>query len=182
MEITATYILSQIFSMIAYTLLGISFYAKNRKTVIILGTIQSICLIIGYFLLNQYQGMIMISVGLITNIVFYIDEIKFGKTEKISKKDIIMLICLLAYTIILAIITYSEPLALLSVLATILWIVSVWIKKVKLYKLLSIPDVLLWLAFNTYAKSISGIIVEAILLITSIGGYITEIKKEKLEQ
>ena len=112
----------------------------------------------------------MITVGLITNIIFYIDEQRNGKTDKIAKKDIIMLLCILAYTTILAVITYSELLSLLSVLATVIWIFSVWMKQVKLYKLISIPDTILWLAFNIYAKSISGIIVEIILLGNSING------------
>lgn len=178
MEISVSYILSQIFSILSYICLGTTFYLKNRKKVLMLGFFQTIFLVIGYFFLHQYQGMAMITVGLITNVVFYIDEQKNGKTDKIEKKDIIMLLCILTYTIILAIITYSEPLSLLSVFATVVWIISVWIKQVKLYKLISIPDTILWLAFNIYAKSISGIIVEIVLLGNSILGYKLEIKSD----
>lgn len=176
MEMSVSYILSQIFSIFSYICLGTTFYLNNRKKVLILGFFQTIFLVIGYFFLHQYQGMAMITVGLITNIIFYIDEQRNGKTDKIAKKDIIMLLCILAYTTILAVITYSEPLSLLSVLATVIWIFSVWMKQVKLYKLISIPDTILWLAFNIYAKSISGIIVEIILLGNSIWGYMLEVK------
>ncbi len=52
MELTTSYILSQFFSTIGYILLGSTFFLKNRRTILIVGFINSIFLIIGYWFLN----------------------------------------------------------------------------------------------------------------------------------
>ena len=71
MEFTTSYILSQIFSTIAYILLGSTYFLKNRKTILAVSFFQSILLIIGYWFLGQYQGMVMVTVGILTNIMFF---------------------------------------------------------------------------------------------------------------
>jgi len=182
MELSLSYILSQVFSILSYVLIGATYYVKNRKTILVLSLFQALLLGVGYYFLHQYQGMLILTVSIITSIIIFIDEQKNGKSEKIEKKDIIILVCILIYTIILAIITYTEPLSLLSVGATILWVFSVWAKKVKTYKFLAIITCIFWLGFNIYAKSISGIIVEVILLITSILGYVLEIKRNNRKE
>jgi len=178
MELTTSYILSQFFSTIGYILLGSTFFLKNRRTILIVGFINSIFLIIGYWFLNKYQGMAMVTVGILANIIFFIDEQKNGKTDIIARKDIIMLIILLTYTAILTAITYTDLLSLFSVLGTIAWLISVWIKDVKKYKVIAIFTAIFWLVFNIYALSISGIITEIILIIASICGLVLHIKSE----
>ena len=178
MEFTTSYILSQIFSTIAYILLGSTYFLKNRKTILAVSFFQSILLIIGYWFLGQYQGMVMVTVGILTNIMFFVDEQKNGKSNKIEKKDVIMLTIILAYTAILTYVTYTNLLSLLSVLGTIAWLFSVWLKDVKIYKIISIPTALFWLGFNIYANSISGIITEIILVIVAVCGLVLHIKNE----
>ena len=90
-----------------------------------------------------------------------------------------MLIILLTYTAILSVITYTDLLSLFSVLGTIAWLISVWIKDVKKYKVIAIFTSIFWLVFNIYALSISGIITEIILIIASICGLVLHIKNEK---
>lgn len=178
MEFTTSYILSQIFSTIGYILLGSTFFLKNRKTILVVGFINSIFLIIGYWFLNKYQGMAMVSVGILANILFFYDEQKNGKTDTIARKDVIMLIILLTYTAILSVITYTDLLSLFSVLGTIAWLISVWIKDVKKYKVIAIFTAIFWLVFNIYALSISGIITQIILVIAAICGLVVHIKNE----
>ena len=152
MEFTTSYILSQVFSTIGYVMLGSTYFLKNRKTILAVCFFQSILLMIGYWFLNQYQGMLMVTVGIFTNIMFFIDEQKNGKSDKITKKDVIMLIILLTYTAILTYLTYTDLFSLLSVLGTIAWLFSVWVKDVKIYKIISVPTALFWLGFNIYAN------------------------------
>lgn len=152
---------------------------KNRKTVLILSFLSLVANIIAYILLGAYTGLAMCIVAMIRNIIFIIDEKKNGKTEEISKKDVIILIILYAISIISTIFTYDGPLSLLSVIATMLYTYSVWQKETKIYKVLGIPIGILWVAYNAYVKSIFGIILEFILLICSAIGYILEIKQAK---
>lgn len=171
-----TYILSQIFTIITYILLGITYYAKDRKKVLTISFLSLIANGIAYILLNAWTGLAMCILALIRNIIFLIDEKKNGKREKNNKTDIIILVILYIILIILTIPTYEGFLSLLSVIATALYTFSVWQKKNNIYKLLGIPIGILWILYNIYIMSIFGIILETILLICSITGYLLEIK------
>ena len=81
--------------------------------------------------------------------------------------------------IISTVFTYDGLLSLLSVIATMTYTYSVWQKKTNVYKFLGIPVGILWILYNIYVKSIFGVILESILLIASITGYLVEVKKQK---
>lgn len=179
MNYEITYILSQIFTIITYALLALTYYAKDRKKVLILSFVSLIANGIAYILLNAWSGFAMCLVALIRNIIFLLDENKNGKREEINKKDIVVLIILYVISVISAIFTYDGFLSLLSVFATMLYTYSVWQKKTDVYKMLGIPIGILWICYNLYVKSIFGIILEAILLICSTTGYILEKREEK---
>jgi len=170
------YILSQIFTVINYVLLALTYYAKDRKKVLIINFLSLVANGIAYIFLNAWTGLAMCIVALIRNIIFLIDEKKNGKRESINKTDVIILIILYAISIISAIFTYDGFLSLLSVFATALYTFSVWQKKTNIYKLLGIPIGILWVLYNIYIMSVVGIMLETILLICSITGYLLEIK------
>lgn len=182
MEISITYIISQIFTIIMYALLAISYYAKERKKVLILSFVSLIANGIAYILLNAYSGLAMCALALVRNIIFIVDENKNGKREKITKKDIAILIILYTIAIISAVFTYEGFLSLFSIFATMLYTYSVWQKKTRVYKFLGIPIGILWMLYNFYIKSIFGVILEAILFICSVTGYILEVRKSKKEK
>ena len=179
MELTVNYVLSQVFTILMYALLGLTYYAKDRKKVLILNFISVIANGIAYVFLSAWSGLAMCILALIRNIIFLVDEKKNGKRDKINKFDIIILLVLCFISIISAILTYEGFLSLLSIFATMLYTVSVWQKKTNIYKLLGIPVGILWILYNIYIMSIFGIILESILLICSSTGYILEIKKNK---
>lgn len=170
-DLSMTYILSQVFTILMYVLLAITYYVKNRKTVLVISFLSLIANAIAYVLLNAYTGLAMCIVALIRNIWFIIDEKKNGKQEKIVKKDVVSLIIIYILTIILTFFTYEGFLSLLSVFATMLYTYSVWQKKTIVYKLCGIPIGILWVLYNLYVKSIFGVILEAILLVSSMIGY-----------
>lgn len=174
-----TYILSQVFTIINYALLGVTYYAKDRKKILIIGFLSIVANAIAYILLNAWTGVAMCVVALIRNIIFWMDEKKNGKRETINKKDIIILVILYSTIVVSTIFTYDGFLSLLSVFATSTYTFSVWQKKTNIYKLLGIPVGILWILYNIYVKSIFGIILESILLICSISGYLLERKKLK---
>ncbi len=178
MEFTVNYIFSQFFTVLMYALLAISYYAKNRKNVLILSFLSVIANAIAYILLNAYTGLAMCFIALIRNIIFLVDEKKNNKKDEITKKDIIILVILYLISIISAIFTYDGILSLLSVFATMTYTYSVWQKDTKMYKLLGIPAEGLWLLYNIYINSLFGIILEGVLLISSINGYRIEKNKQ----
>ena len=180
MDWSIIYILSQIFTIMTYALLAITYYAKDRRTVLIISFLSIVANGIAYILLSAWSGFAMCIVALIRNIIFLLDEKKNGKREKINKMDIIILIILYVISTISAIFTYEGFFSLLSVFATMLYTYSVWQKNTTIYKILGIPIGVLWIIYNIYIFSIFGIILESILLICSITGYLLEIKKCKI--
>lgn len=182
MEITTAYIISQVFTIIMYILLAITYYAKDRKMVLILSFLSIIANGIAYVLLNAYTGLAMCIVALLRNIIFLVDEKKNGKKDTVDKKDYIILAVLYLISIISAVFTYDGFLSLLSVFATMIYTYSVWQKKTQVYKVLGIPIGILWILYNIFVKSIFGIILESILLICSTTGYILEVRKAKKEK
>ena len=179
MEWTLTYIVSQVFTIIMYALLGLTYLQKDRKKVIIICFLSIMANMVAYTLLHAWSGLSMCCLGAFRNIVFLIDEKKNGKRDKNNTLDVIFLIELFIMAGILAIFTYDGFLSLLSIFATMLYTYSVWQKKTKVYKLLGIPTCMLWILYNIYIKSLFGIILESTLLICSITGYVLESKKKQ---
>ena len=70
MELTLTYIMSQVFTIIMYLLLAISYYAKDRKKILILSFLSLVANALAYVLLEAYTGLAMCIVAFVRNIIF----------------------------------------------------------------------------------------------------------------
>ena len=174
-----TYILSQVFTIIMYILLGVTYFLKDRKKILIVGFASLIANALEYVFLFAWTGVAMCAYAFIRNTMFLIDENKNGKRESINKKDILVLIILYLMIVIFTAFTYDGLLSLLSVVATAFYTYSVWQKKTLIYKLCGIPVGILWIMYNIYVMSLFGIILESILLRASTSGYLMELKKQK---
>lgn len=171
MDLSLTYIASQIFVVLSYIFLMLTYFVKSRKTLLVISFASLIAVGISFFLLSAYTGLAMVFVAIIRNLIFLRND-KKAKTNKITKKDILILIVLSAVSIIFAKFTYTGFLSLLSVFATMLYTYSVWQKNTIVYKILGIPISLIWIAYNIYIFSIFGIICESSILISAIIGFI----------
>lgn len=179
MGLTTEYILSQVFIVISYLFLVLTYQSKSRKNILIYSFVSLITNAISYVFLQAYTGLAMCFVAIFRNIIFMVDEKRNGKSDEIKKKDILILIVLYAISIISTVFTYDGFLSLLSVLATMLYTYSVWQKKTSVYKILGLPIGILWIAYNIYIMSIFGIILETILTISAIYGYCREKKNQQ---
>ena len=176
MNWSLNYILSQIFTIIMYSLLGVTYYVKDRKKILIISIISNTSCGIAYLLLGAWSGVAMCILAVFREVVNIIDEKKNGKRDYINTFDIYFLIFLYVLCIISAILTFEGFLSLLSIFATMLYTYSIWQKNTKVYKICGIPIGILWITYNAYVKSLFGIILESIILICSISGYIIERK------
>ena len=179
MDLSLEYILSQVFVIISYLLLILSYQAKERKTILTYSFISLIANGISYVFLQAYTGLAMCFVAIFRNIIFMIDEKRNGKSDKISKKDIVILAVLYLISIISTVFTYDGILSLIPVVITMIYTYSVWQKKTSVYKLLGLPMGILWIAYYIYIMSLFGIILESILTISAIYGYYKEKRKNK---
>ena len=141
--------------------------------------------IMAFQLLGSVLGMGMSVIILLANF-YYLWEESWEKKGRKSKKrkrqerlwrNILLVVVLLGIGVI-AVFTYDGPLSLLSVVATMLYEVSIWQKSTKMYKFLGIPVALCWMLYNGFILSIFGVICELGMLVASIIGYVREVKKK----
>ena len=175
MEVTATYIISQIITLILYGILGVSYLQKNRNKVLIFNIVVDILHIVAMLLLKGYSGAAMGVVSLYRDIFLLI----YAKKKNNKKIDMFILITSIVLIIILSFITYNGIFSTLSIVATLITTFAIWQKNMKYYKLLGVISSLLWMLYNVFVFSVAGIILELIIFIFSTIGYVKEIKSIK---
>lgn len=177
MELNQTYIISQICTIIMYVLLGVTYQVKSRRKLLILSIFSNAFQGIAYLLLNAKSGFVMCLLAILrkTAMMFISDKIKDEKTSKNAYLGVIIIF----YTVmtISAILTYEGVYSMLSIIATAIYTFSIWQKNENVYKLLGTPVGVCWIAYNIFVKSVFGVILESIILICSIVGYVRSRKK-----
>lgn len=171
---TLEYTISQILIVFTYILIAVTYFQKARKNILITNILAHIFQATSLLLLGGLTGVAMNAVYLSLYVYCIIDDKKNG-----NKQNYFSLIFFLLMITVLTIFTYDGFGSLLSVFATSISVLSVWQKTTKYYKLLGIPVSALWLGYNIYIKSIFAIILESILFISTIVGYMLEIRREK---
>lgn len=180
MEITVAYILSQILTVVEYGLLGWSYLAKSRKAIVWLDIASMTTGIIVFLLLGADLGMMMSVVILLANFYYLWDEHVEGAKNKLTLRDYVVLAIVLVLIAVLAFLTYDGPLSLLSVAATVIYEISIfWQGNTRMYKLLGIPVAFCWMLYNGFVLSPSGVICEMVMFVTSIYGYVKEVRAAK---
>ncbi len=165
MELTFSYIMSQIFVIVYYLLNSYTFHLYSKKKILFWNIVGVIASCLSYILLKSYVGIAMCIIAIIRNIFFY----------KNSSKWSLFLIFFLI--IIGSIFTYTNIWGLFNTLSTSIITYSLWQKSSKNYKLLGIFSNLFMIVYDIYLRSIMGVIFIIIALVNSILGYIFECNK-----
>lgn len=180
-ELTVGYVVSQVFAVAEYVLLGASYLAKKRKMVVLLDIASMICGIVTFLILGADLGLAMSVIILLANFYYLWDEHQHNAREraKLHGRDYVVLGVVLAGIAVVTWLTYDGPLSLLSVAATMLYEISIWQKSTKMYKFLGIPVALCWTGYNLAVLSIFGALCEVGMLSASVVGYVREVKKSR---
>lgn len=168
MNLSSTYIISQILVIIYYLMYSVTFHLKDSNKILILGIVATIISSISYVLLSAYTGMAMCFVAIIRNILF---------TK--NKKSTLNLILILIFTVIASIFTFNSYFCLFNIIATLIYTYALWQKNTKTYKLLGIVVNGLMIIYNAYIKSIFGVILISTAFISSVVGFFKENKIAK---
>lgn len=174
-----SYILSQIFTVIMYTLIALSYLAKDRKKIVIISTVSIIFNALAYIFLSAWTGLAMCVIAFLRNLYSIWSESKHKASEKITKRDIAVLIITYLAIIAVTIPTYNGFWSLMSVFGTMAYTYSIWHKNPIVYKFFGIPVGLLWITYNYYVGSFFGVILEVALLVTSIYGFVSALRQGK---
>lgn len=160
-----TYIISQIFVIIQYIFIITTYQVKTKKQIILFNTLAAISAIISFLCLEAYSGCMMSLVSIFRNILFF----------KMKEKDKSKLIIVLILLFVLTTFTYNGLFSLMPSIGTLLYTLSVWQNDTKIYKKYGILIELSWFLYFIYIKSLFGIILEVISLISIMIG----LKREK---
>ena len=180
MEITATYIASQIVTIFVYIFLSLTYCVKSRRLILGFSFTSNFLNAIAFILLGAYTSSAMCAISILRDIIFLIDEKINGKSNKITKKDVGILALIYGICAMSIAYTYKGPLTLLYATASMLYTYSIWQKNNKLYRFLGIPVTLIVIVDSIVIKSIFGVILQMVVLITSIIGFVSHKDKENL--
>ncbi len=176
---TTAFTISQLLTVILYVLLCLTYIERSRKQILITNLASHFVQITIFILLKGYTGLAMMIFYIFRDNFFLIDS-KNQKNEKIERRDVHILIILMLFILSLGILTYDGVLSLFSVFATVASTIAIWQKNIRIYRFLGIICSICWLIYHIYLCSIMAIILESILLMTTIFGYIAELKRTKL--
>ena len=173
---TLEYTISQILVVIVYILICSTYFLKSRRKILITNIVAHIFQAASFFLLNGLTGVAMNFVYIGRDTFFAIDE-RNRKNNNLTKKDYIILAIIILVILTLTVFTYDGFGSLFSVVAAFISTIAIWQKNTKYYKLIGIFVCIAWLGYHIYLHSIFAIILESILLVSTIIGYLLEIKK-----
>ena len=131
LDLTAQYIASQIVTIFVYVFLSLTYCIKNRKLILAFSFLSNFLNSIAFILLGAYTSASMCAISIFRDIVFLIDEKINGKSNKITKKDIAILVLIYGISIISIIFTFKGFLTLLYAAGSMLYTYSIWQKNNK---------------------------------------------------
>lgn len=165
-----------------YVFLAITYLSKNKRTIIVISGLAVVASMISFVFLNAWTGFAACIVDLFRNFYLLWAEKKYGKSKKITRRDVVFLLVVYLALILVSIPTYDGPLSLFSIIATATYTFSIWQKSTKIYKACGIPVSIFWVTYHAYTRSLFGVILESVLLIVSAIGFGKELKGPKKDK
>lgn len=163
-----------------YAFFVFSYLTKKRKNILALGIIGIIFNAAAYILLGAWTGLAMCAIALFRNLYSVWDESRNKKAStKITARDVVVLLITIAAIIVATIPTYNGFLSLMSTFGTITYSYSVWQKNPIIYKFLGMPVSVFWIVYNSFVGSIFGVILESVLLVSAVVGYVNALRNKK---
>lgn len=178
-ELTTQYIASQIVTIFVYIFLSATYCIKSRKAIIACSFISNFLNAIAFFLLNAYTSSLMCCISIFRDVLFLINEKINGKSEKITKKDYILLGIVYSLALISIKFTFNGWLSLLYTAGSMLYTYSIWQKNNSVYRFLGIVVTLIVIVDSINIGSVFGVLLQCVVLACSTIGYISNRKAVK---
>lgn len=155
----------QLIGFIAWILLALSYYRKDTNHILVFQIISTILFCLHYFLLGAYSGLLICIYEVIRDYSYY----------RTDMDDYIFLGSILVYGIS-AYVTFTTVLDVFPYVASL--IDGYFLTKKRTTVVLgAIVTYTLWLIYDLYAKSYSGAITDAIIILSNI--YILIFRKDE---
>ncbi len=165
---TGKEILAWIFGLGAMIALFSIYQQKERRRLILSKLCADVCWIIHYLCLGAYGGMI-------PNVVGFFRELTFIQRDKKRWASSIFLpIIFILINLGLGITTFKEPINILPICASTFATISLWLRRPRLTKLVSMPASLAFLVYDCFVGSYIGIVNESIAIFSIILYFLRE--------
>ncbi len=148
----------QLIGILAFSILVLSFYKKNPKTIIAYQIVATFAYTIHYFLLGALAGAFISFIGIFRNIAVI-------KVKK-HKKTLVGIIILLY--LIVTLIFYEGIYSLFPVIANSAYLITMVIGTKKSLLIGGIISPVLWSCYGLFVHSYASMITELILLVSNI--------------
>lgn len=143
------------------TIMMITMFQQNdRKRILIFQFMGTALFCIHFSMLASYTGAALNAIAAIRCIIYYNSEKKFFKSP-------VWLYLFIAISIAAGIITWEGLPSILPTVAMVVGSVSVWVKKPRHIRILSLIPSPMWMTYNIISHSYPGMITEAFVM-TSI--------------
>jgi|GEM_PF-799605 len=184
---SATYIASQIITIVAFALIGATFFIKKRPVILALIIICNLVFITSFALLQAWVGVAMSVVAIGRDLtLLVIDKYKKPENKKrIMLVDWIFLAVLTAVMVTSTYFTAAGWMTWFGFAGTYCYCIAIWQKNILVYRILGVICEALWVVYNVVIQNLFGTILEGVLTIVIAVGlilYIIEIAKKKKAQ
>ena len=176
-ELTTEYIISQVLVVIIYIMLCATYFFKNREKILFMSVVLNALQSASFLFLGGFTGMSMCFFNISRDTFLYLDSKNKKQSELLTNRDYVVLIVLLIVINIMSVISYDNIWSLFTIIGTIISTISVWQKDSKIYKLLGITVSVFYLGYYVVLRSVFAILLESILFVSTVLGYILDIKK-----
>ena len=166
------YIIAQIIGFIAFLISLIAYHKKSKKIILKNMVISNILNLIHYLLLGAFSGCITKVLAIFRD--YFI--IKKEKNHKLS--NILYLFIFIILYIIASIFTYRGILSVLPLVAAIIYIIFIWNGDEVKIRRTAFFCFFLWLIYNIFVLSISGIVSNIISIISTLIAIINKNEKD----
>ena len=169
---TTKYTLSQIFIILAIFAVVPSFFVKDKRKVLILGMINTLCYFTHYFLLGSATGALINVANMPRLIWFYIDN-KQGRYNNYWSLGICS-----AIAIGFGVFGIRYWFDFLSILASFILTFAYWQNDSTIYTVIYFISSIIWIVYGICYNSIFAIVAELIIMLFEIARLI-KIKKDR---
>lgn len=172
------YILSQIFTVLAYALLGVTYLTKKKNLILLLNACSTVSFTIAYIFLFAWSGVKMNMISLLRNLIIYLVARFAPKSKKWNFASLaitlglILLDILLCITIKSGIFIISSAFDIMPYFATVIYSIAIWNGRGVWYKIFGILSSVAWIVYNAFVYSLFGIILEAVMIVCAIVGLV----------
>lgn len=155
-------ILVQCVGVVAYIIVGYSFYKKEKLQILFLQFLSNIIFGIHYFLLSGLTGAACSILSALMLISMYICEKK-----EVKNKKIVALVIIIVLAVISAI-TYENIFSIFPIIATAISAISFIFDSETFIRFVGVIAAICWLIYGAICMSYSAMVFETIIIITTI--------------